>query len=241
MGAATSTPLTDNAATTITGTGSGAITIRIADALDNAVVTSNFNGLIGTAATGAVTEWINRGAAVGNNDVYTFGSSLINLTISGSTALTGTSPITLNNSNANVITLGASHTNPDQFTFTTPSGTSSVTTFTTIVNAVDGKDTLTFRNSGSSTNQTLVVGTVAGTKGSTFASVQAGVNFELANLTNTQVGWFIAPNSSGVNSVYIFDHQSASTTALAANDNLVLLSGLSTIATFTLAGTTITI
>ena len=100
---------------------------------------------------------------------------------------------------------------------------------------------MTFRNSGSSTNQTLVVGTVAGTKGSTFASVQAGVNFELANLTNTQVGWFIAPNSSGVNSVYIFDHQSASTTALAANDNLVLLSGLSTIATFTLAGTTITI
>ena len=166
---------------------------------------------------------------------------MINLTISGSTALTGTSPITLNNSNANVITLGASHTYPDQFTFTTPSGTSSVTTFTTIVNAVDGKDTLTFRNSGSSTNQTLVVGTVAGTKGSTFASVQAGVNFELANLTNTQVGWFIAPNSSGVNSVYIFDHQSASTTALAANDNLVLLSGLSTIATFTLAGTTITI
>ena len=242
VGAATSTPFIDDLATTITGTGSGAITIRIDDELAG-VVTSNFNGLIGTAATGAVTEWITRGAAVGNNDVYTFGSSLINLTISGSTGntLSGTSPITLNNSNANVITLGASHTNPDQFTFTTPSGTSSVTTFTTIVNAVDNKDTLTFRNSGSSTNQTLVAGTVAGTKGGTFASVQAGVNYELAYLTSTQVGWFIAPNSSGVNSVYIFDHQSASTTALAASDNLVLLSGLATIPSFAVASNVITI
>jgi hypothetical protein len=239
VGAATTTPLTDNSATTITGTGSGALTIRIADSLAG-VVTSNFNGLIGTAATGAVTEWINRGAATGNNDAYTFGSGLTTLTITATSALTGQSAITMNNANANLITLGSAHTGRDAFVFTSPSGTASVTTFTTIVNAVDNLDTLTFRNAGSTTNQTITAGTGT-TLGSTFASVQAGVNFELANLATQTAGWFIAPNSSGVNSVWIFDHQSASTTALAANDNLVLLSGLSTIASFAVGTNTITV
>ena len=223
VGGSTSTPLVDPA-TSIVGTGSGAEVLRITDAAGTAV-TSNFSG-----TTGAVTEVMTR-TTLTQADVYSFGTGLTNFTLSNTVALTGGATITSPNNIANQFTLQSTHTTAaDAFTFTNASGTASATTFATITNAVMGLDTIKFQVSG--TTQTISSVTAASL--GSFASVQAGITNALQTLTNQTAGWFTVNQSNGSVNSYIFDHQSTSTTALAAADNLVAVVG--TITNFAVTG-----
>lgn len=206
--------VTDNAATSVVGSGTGKESLYLADN-DAAVLTVDFSG---SSANDVIS--IARGAGQvtpGVADVYKVGNGNNTLTITAINPADSTDTIYFG-SGANTISDIAHTTGVHNYINTAATGLNTVNAFSTIsgTSTTSNTDTLKFvGNTVTSTNSVTFVGAT---------SVGAGVAWALANLSQNEAGTFTVGNNT-----YVFDHGGSSSTALSATDSMVEIMGTTTL------------